>query len=88
MYAYEVYTHEVYTRNFDLSLTAPMSCRTGRHTTVLGGMRWCAMVPLNGSARAGLWWKRVLKTASQNRHFLLPFHRYRQLFDVNSFYAV
>jgi hypothetical protein len=45
MYAYEVYTYEVYTRDFDLSLTAPMSCRTGRHTTVLGGMRWCVMVP-------------------------------------------
>jgi hypothetical protein len=45
MYAYEVYTYEVYTRDFDLSLTAPMSYRTGRHTTVLGGMRWCVMVP-------------------------------------------
>jgi hypothetical protein len=36
--------------NFDLSLTAPMSCRTSRHTTVLGGMRWCVMVPPNDSA--------------------------------------
>jgi hypothetical protein len=44
-----MYAYEVYTRDFVLSLTAPMSCRTGRHTTVLGGMRWCVMVPLNGS---------------------------------------
>jgi hypothetical protein len=35
MYAYEVHTCEVYTRDFDLS---PMSCRTGRRTTVLSGM--------------------------------------------------
>jgi len=24
--------------------------RIGRHTTVLGGIRWCVMVPQNGSA--------------------------------------
>src|SRR5271168_1527489 len=53
MYAYEVHTYEVYTRDFDLSLTAPMSCCTGRHTTVLGGMRWCVMVPPNCSRRSG-----------------------------------
>jgi hypothetical protein len=49
MYAYEVHTYEVYIRDFDLSLTAPMSCHTGRHTTVLGGIRWCFIVPSNGS---------------------------------------
>jgi hypothetical protein len=37
---------------------------------------------------AGLWWKRVLETTSQNRRFLLPSHRYRHFFDADSFYAV
>lgn len=35
MYAYEVHTYEAYTRDFDLS---PMSCSTGRRTTVLSGV--------------------------------------------------
>jgi hypothetical protein len=30
-------------------------------------------------ARVGLWWKGVSKTALQGRHFLPPFHRYRDL---------
>jgi len=57
MYAYGVYTYEVYTRNSDLSLTAPMSCYTGQHTTVLSDMRWCVIMPpvsrCNGEARGG-----------------------------------
>jgi hypothetical protein len=34
-------------------LPAPILSRqaTGRHTTVLGGMRWCVMVPPNGSGK-------------------------------------
>jgi hypothetical protein len=36
--------------NFDLSVTTPMSSCTGWHATVLGGMRWCVMVPPNVSA--------------------------------------
>jgi hypothetical protein len=58
MYAYGVYTYEVYTRNFDLSLTAPISCCTGRQVTVLGDMRWCVIMPpvsrCNGEARGAI----------------------------------
>jgi len=54
MHAYEEYTYEVYTRGFDfrkfdLSLTNPMSCRTNQHYPLLRDMRWCVMVPPNGS---------------------------------------
>jgi hypothetical protein len=49
IHAYEAHTYEVYTHDSDLSLTAPMSCRTGLYTTVLDDMRWCVMVPPNGS---------------------------------------
>jgi hypothetical protein len=49
IHAYEVHTYEVYTHDSDLSLTAPRSCRTGMYTTVLDDMRWCVMVPPNGS---------------------------------------
>jgi hypothetical protein len=49
IHAYEVHTYKAYTHDFDLSLTAPMSRRTGWHTTVSSSMRWCVMVPPNGS---------------------------------------
>jgi hypothetical protein len=41
----------MWTCDFLRVLPAPILGRkvTGRHTTVLGGMRWCVMVPLNDS---------------------------------------
>jgi hypothetical protein len=57
MYAYEVYTYEVYTRDFDFRkiLIYPLylAVLVG-HITVLGGMRWCVMVPPNGSGAVWL----------------------------------
>jgi hypothetical protein len=47
-----VWHNRMWTCDFLTVLPAPMLSRqaAGRHTTVLGDMRWCVMVPPNGSA--------------------------------------